>query len=172
METREEYKLALQREYQRWNELINELAEEKWGLVLEGYNWTLKDVLAHLMSWQQVSNARLSAGVLEEEPHYPKWLQGGDPDTESDELTNAYNAHIYETYRDLPRQVVIDAWRDGFLTVIKTMDDLSDEALFTVDAFPWLSGYALKDVLFGTVDHHNEHYDERIGKLMDDSSSI
>ena len=160
MKTKKDYEAALEEVYKHWNGLILQASEEKWKLVLEGYNWTLKDVLAHLMGWMQVTNARLSAGLLEADPRYPKWLQGGDPDTDSDELTNAYNARIYETYHKVPRQVIIASWRDEFLSLIKTVDDLSDEALFQVDAFPWLPGYALIAVVDGVLDHYNEHDDD------------
>jgi hypothetical protein len=167
MESRDDLKKALDSEYQHWDTLIRQISPQKWDVVLEGYDWKLKDVLAHLMSWQQVSNARLSAGLLEEAPEYPKWLEGGDPDTESDEITDAYNARIYGTYCKVPRLVVIESWRDGFLSLVKTVDALSDEALFIKDAFDWLAGHALIEVVEGTLNHHREHYEALAGILME-----
>jgi hypothetical protein len=172
MNKRETYKLALESEYDRWNSLINRVSDEKWDLVLEGYNWTLKDMFAHLMGWLQLTNAALSAGLDNTDPAYPAWLEGGDPNPESDEITDMYNARIYDANKNFSRQVVIDSWRNNFLTLMKTMDELSDGVLLNVDVFPWLPGFALIDVIDGAVDHHKEHYDERIKNLLDESPLI
>lgn len=172
MNKRETYKLALESAYDQWNSLVNRVSEEKWGLVLDGYNWTLKDMFAHLVGWMQLTNGALTAGLFNNDPAYPAWMEEGDPNPESDEITNLYNARIYDTYKNMPREVVIETWRDSIQTIMKSMDDLSDDVLLGVDTFAWLPGLALIDVIDGAVDHHNEHYDERIENLIDESALI
>lgn len=41
--------------------------------------WSIKDVMAHLVAWQQVSNARLEAGQPGTQPVQRAWLSGEDP---------------------------------------------------------------------------------------------
>src|SRR3990172_2159359 len=53
---------------------------------------TLKDVIAHLTGWRQVTAARLEAGLRNEEPVFP-WPAQLDEDHHTDEINRWY----YET---------------------------------------------------------------------------
>ena len=61
-------------------------------------NWAVKDVIAHLRAWQQVSIARLEAALNNGEPEFPDWLAGLQP--ESEEHLEQFNVRIYEANRD------------------------------------------------------------------------
>ena len=159
MITKSDYVMQLHNEYIRWNKLFGMNKRAGTKKILNGYNRVLTDVMVHLLAWQQVSSARLSAAFLEQPPEYPKWLEGFDPDVKSNELTDTCNTCITEIYHNVPQDVVIDSWRDGYLSFIRIVEELSEEILFKDNAFEWLRGYALKDVVEGTLAHHREHYE-------------
>lgn len=82
----------LQMVFDRWEELLASLGEEKTLAPLSPSGWSIKDVIAHLMAWQQVSIERLEAAELAREPVLPAWLGGLDPESEED--TDWLNARI------------------------------------------------------------------------------
>ena len=146
----------LRRIFNQWKALLARLREPELVAPLAD-GLSVKDVVAHLRAWQQVSIARLEAAQLGREPVYPAWT-GGDPDDEP--VTDIHNRQIYEDYRDWSWSEVHRAWRDGFLRLLALAEaipaaDMSDRA-----KYPWLNGYALIDVLLGTDGHHREHLEE------------
>jgi hypothetical protein len=86
----------LREEFNRWEELLASLSEEQIKVPQLPSSLSIKDVIAHLRAWQQVSIARLEAAQLDKEPVFPNWLAGLDP--ESDEERDQFNDRIYEAY--------------------------------------------------------------------------
>ncbi len=150
---------ALRDTFAQWKNLTTRLREPEAVAPLAG-RLSVKDVVAHLRAWQMVSIARLEAAQTGREPVLPGWVAGGAPDAASDEETDAFNARIYETYRAQPWPEARRAWRDGFMRLIALAEATPAEALADRTRYPWLNGYALIDVLWGTVNHHREHLEE------------
>src|SRR4030067_519964 len=90
--------------------LLASLSEEQITAPHLPSNLSIKDVMAHLRAWQQVSIARLEAAQLNKEPVFPNWLSGLDPESEEDR--DRFNARIYETYRQQPWSRVHQDWSD------------------------------------------------------------
>ena len=64
----------LSEEFDRWEAQLAGLSEAQiTAPVLPPY-LSIKDVIAHLMAWQQVSIARLEAAQANTAPVYPGWL--------------------------------------------------------------------------------------------------
>lgn len=146
----------LREEFNRWEQLLSSLSEERITSPQLDSDWSIKDVIAHLMAWQQVSIARLEAAQLDEEPVYPSWLAGLDP--ESDEDTEGFNARIYETYREHSWSRVHQAWTDGFLTFLSLGQQIPANNLMDTNKYPWLKGYSLFAVLQGSYEHHHDEH--------------
>jgi hypothetical protein len=72
----------LREEFQRWEELLASLSEEQITAPQLPADWSIKDVIAHLMAWQQRSIARLEAALLNRAPELPKWPAELDPEPE------------------------------------------------------------------------------------------
>ena len=53
--------MMLEDEFNRWGELLDNLSEDEITRPRPPSTWSIKDVMAHLMAWQQVSIARLEA---------------------------------------------------------------------------------------------------------------
>jgi hypothetical protein len=146
----------IREEFNRWEELLSSLGEERITWRRLESDWTIKDVIAHLMAWQQVSIARLEAAQLGRDPVLPGWLVGLDPESEVD--LEGFNARIYETYREQPWSRVHQKWREGFLRFLKLGQEIPANNLMDTEKYPWLKGYSLFAVLQGSYEHHHDEH--------------
>jgi len=152
MNDKEQILRMLKEEFNRWEELLAGLSKEQINVPLTPSIFSIKDTLAHLRAWQQVSIARLEAAQLDQEPVFPDWSAGLDPDAgEVDPL----NARIYEIYHQQPWSRVHQDWRDGFLRFLELGEEFSESDLLDTEKYPWLNGYALLAVLQGSYEHHH-----------------
>ena len=145
---------ALRDEFARWQAFLSGLSEAQ-ATISQPDGLSIRDVAGHLHAWQQLSNARLEAGRRGGEPVYPTWCAGLFPDDE--EHLEQFNATIHETYTRQPWPNVYEAWRDGFRRLLALGEALPETDLTDAAKYPWLRGYALIDVLQGTLEHHVEH---------------
>jgi hypothetical protein len=141
----------------RWEELLASLSEDQIDAP-QPDGLSIKDVVAHLRAWQVVSITRLEAAQSGGEPMYPDWFAGLDPDVE--EHTDVFNARIYDAHHRQPWSRVYTDWRDGFRRFLELAESIPEEELLAAGRYPWLSGYALSDVLEGSYEHHVEHLEE------------
>jgi len=160
----------LKEEFNRWEELLASLTEAQLTAPHLPGNWSIKDVVAHLRAWQQVSIARLEAAQLNQEPVYPAWLAGLDPESEED--TEQFNATIYETYHERPWSSVYQDWREGFLRCLELGETIPDDDLLDTEKYPWLEGYSLFDILQGTYEHHHEDHLEPLLSWLRERGNI
>ena len=146
---------ALQEQLDEWEAFLSALTPAQIQTAVKGSDWTVKDVVAHLAAWQELSNARLEAGLAGRELIPPAWVGHTDPDRE--ESTNDINARIYARYQPLTWPEVHELWLNGYHRLIETAAKLDEATLLDGDHTPWLHGFSLADVLLGTYGHHQEH---------------
>jgi hypothetical protein len=147
--------IALSAEYNRWEALLASLPEAQIAAARLAENWSIKDVVAHLMAWQLRSIARLEAALLNREPEYPAWPAQFDPEAEGQ--PHDLNAWLYTKYRDQPWPSVYQNWRTGFLRFLELGAAIPEQDLLHIGRYSWLEGYALIGVLQGSYEHHREH---------------
>ena len=144
-------------EFNRWEKLLNSLTEAQANIPLAPSHWSTKDVVAHVTAWQQISIARLEAGLLDKEPEYPEWpaIEGVGDEGDVDEI----NAWIYEKYRDLPWSTVHENWRKSFQRFMELGTAIPENDLMDSEKYPWLKGYPLFAVIEGSYEHHHiDHF--------------
>jgi hypothetical protein len=146
----------LQTEFNQWELFLAGLSHERINSSILNSNWTIKDVIAHLMAWQMVSNARMDAALLKNDPKFPDWLAGNDP--ESEENLENYNDRIYQIHERQPWDRVYQMWKEGFQKLIKTTELIPEEELIEPGRFVWLGEHPLSAVLDGLYEHHLEHH--------------
>jgi len=146
----------LKEEFNRWEELLAGMSEEQITASHLPSDLSIKDVIAHLRAWQQVSVARLEATQLNKEPVFPDWFAGLDPESEEDR--DQFNARIYETYHQQPWSHVHQDWRDGFLRFLRLGEEIPENDLLDTEKYPWLKGYSLFAVLQGSYEHHHDDH--------------
>ena len=154
---------ALKEQFNDWEELLASLSEEQITAPHFDFDWSIKDVIAHLWAWQQISIARMEAGTLDNEPKFPKWIQDIGEDWEED--ADRVNASTYETNHNKSWTEIHQNWKEGFLRFLELGNKISERDLLDGDRYPWLKGYSLAFILVASYDHHQEHLEKLIDWL-------
>jgi hypothetical protein len=152
--------------FEAWESELAKLNEEQ--LTTPGYvekDRSIKDILAHLTGWQQVSVARLQAALEDKEPDYPRWSPELDVVHETN--NDAVNAWIYGAYSARSWAEVHGEWRDRFHYVLQLAEAIPEEDWFVVGKPAWLGEYKLSAVLEGSHEHHQEHLDDLKARRSD-----
>lgn len=143
--------------FNRWQVLLASLSEQQIHQTLTPSTWTVKDVVAHLWSWQQGSVARMEAALHNREPNYPAWWAVRGPDPEED--LDGTNALLYKLSKDKPWKVVYSDWKAQFMHYLELTQKLPKQDFFQPGRYPWMGKYAIADSTKGSLDHHKEHYE-------------
>ena len=121
---------AIEKERGALEALVEGLTPEQMvepGVVGE---WSVKDVLAHLVEWEQMALGWHAAGLRGETPEMPapgfKWNQ-----------TPALNQMIYEKHRDRPLAEVLEQFHASHQEILGVIQALSNEGLFTAGRYVW-----------------------------------
>lgn len=158
MNMKEHILTALREQFERWEALLARLGDAQITVPRFDDNWSIKDVIAHLWAWQQVSIARMESAVRNREPALPAWVAELDGDWESN--ADQTNASIYATYHEQPWSAVYEQWREGFLQLLALGQPIAEKDLLDGDRYPWLHGYPLACTLLASYDHHQEHLEK------------
>ena len=158
MNMKEHILAALREQFESWEELLVSLNEEQINAPHFDFDWSVKDVVAHLWAWQQISIARMETGVQDREPQYPEWIVniGEDWEQEADRV----NALTFENNHNKPWSEIYENWRAGFLRFLALGSEISERNLLDGDRYPWLNGYNLASILVASYDHHQEHLEK------------
>jgi hypothetical protein len=151
----------------RWEALLAGLKEARIVAPRFDHDWSIKDVVAHLWAWQQVSVARLEAAALDRDPELPEWLASPGSDWEED--ADRTNTRIYEALHALSWTDVHRGWREGFQRLLDLGRAVSEMDLLDADRYSWLAGYSLAFVLVASRDHHQEHLDKLRQALQEEA---
>jgi hypothetical protein len=158
MNMKEHILAALREQFESWQELLVSLSEEQINAPRFDFDWSIKDVMAHLWAWQQISIARMEAGALHQEPAYPEWMVSIGTDWEDN--ADRVNALTFENNHNKPWQEIYENWRGGFLRFLELGNEVSERNLLDGDRYPWLNGYSLAFILVASYDHHQEHLEK------------
>ncbi len=156
---------ALEEQIARWDEQLASMGEAQISAPLLPSNWSTKDVINHVRTWQRRTITRIEAGLNDRPPEFPQWIPGVDP--EEDAATDQVNDWIYRTNRDLPWPEVHQSWRAGYLRLLDLAQGISERDLLDPSRYPWMQGNPLALVLLATYDHHQEHLDKLRAWLQD-----
>ncbi|MBN1978425.1 MAG: ClbS/DfsB family four-helix bundle protein [Anaerolineae bacterium] len=92
--------------------------------------WSVKDVLAHLIEWEQMCLGWYRAGLRGETPDLPapgyKWNQ-----------TPELNQAIYEKHRDRALDDVLAQFGASHQEILGAIRELPNEELFTTGRYAW-----------------------------------
>jgi hypothetical protein len=149
---------AMREQFDQLEKLLASLNDEQATTPSFDDDWSVKDVVNHLWGWQQISVARLNAGVLDREPEFPNWLTSfpGNWDESSDQT----NTWLYKNFHDRSWAEAGKNWRDGYLQLLELGEKVSERDLLDGDRFSWLKGYSLAFILVASYEHHQEHLEK------------
>jgi hypothetical protein len=147
----------------RKQELLNEIQRERTALddtlalltprqmtrpgVTRG-GWSVKDLLAHLVEWQQMNLGWYAAGLRGEKPAMPA------PGFTLRELPRL-NEMIYRKHRRRSLQAVVRDYRIHHERVVALIEALPDSDLVTLGRFSWTGpSWTLSDYLRASTAAH------------------
>ncbi|HTO99899.1 MAG TPA: ClbS/DfsB family four-helix bundle protein [Anaerolineales bacterium] len=166
MSTKQQLLDELNDEYVRWERLLSRLEEAELVAPQLPAGLSVKDVLAHLWAWQQLSIARLESAQQGRPPHHKMDPDGLDPEAEQN--LDRINAWIRESNQHRPWPEVYQDWRRGFQLFIQLARAIPEERLLEQGRYDWLYGQPLAAVLEGSfAHHHEEHYEPLTGWLTE-----
>ena len=109
--------------------------------------WSVKDVLAHLVEWEQMVLGWHATGLRGETPEMPapgfKWNQ-----------TPQLNQQIYEKHRERPLDEVLERFRASHQEILGVIRGLSNEEMFTTGHFAWTKKNTLGTYLVSATSSH------------------
>lgn len=149
---------ALAEQFDSWEKLLASLSEHQIISPQFDFDWSIKDVMAHLWAWQQISIARMEGGLQDREPALPKWIVESIENWEED--SDRVNALTFETQHNKPWSEIYQNWKNGFLRFLELGEKISERDLLDGDRYPWLKGYSLAFILLASYDHHQEHLEK------------
>jgi len=163
MDSKEQVLSDLEQIYQKWQELIAQLPRQQIGQPFLPSQWTLKDEMAHLWSWQQASVARIEAVLQNHAPTFPDWWVACGPDPNED--VDRTNAYLYAASIDKSWDEVYIDWQKQYRHYLELLRQVPEIDLLEVGRFKWMEPYALIASPRGSWDHHQEHYDSTMDWL-------
>ena len=152
--------------FNRWQELLTDMSEDEILQPLLPSDWTVKDIVAHLWSWQQASVARAEAALQGTQPNYPRWWEINGPDPEED--VDRTNAYLFETNKDKPWTIVYADWKAQFEHFLELSRQIPEKDLLEPGKYAWMGNYPLAASAMGSLDHHQEHFETLSAWLQDD----
>ena len=120
---------------------------------LEG-GWSVKDVLAHIVDWEQRMTLWINESLDDEGPDLTSdW---------SDEILNKLNQEIYENNKDREYQEVWDEFQLSYQQSWKAVKRLTDEDLFEPHRFAWREGRPMWYIVEANMSGHYKEHNEAI----------
>lgn len=158
MNMKEHILAAMREQLERWEEWLAGLTEEQIIAPSFDLDWSIKDVMAHLWAWQQISIARMESGLHDWEPDYPRWIVEKIENWEED--SDRVNDLTFETQHRKTWSDVYQNWKNGYLRFLELGAQISERDLLDGDKYHWLNGYSLAFILIASYDHHQEHFEK------------
>lgn len=111
--------------------------------------WSVKDMLAHLIDWEQRFIGWYRAGVRGETPETPapglNWRQ-----------LDILNQQIYEKHKDRLLADVLAEFDASYEEILDLVNGMSEQELFTPGQYAWVGDGILADwVAANTSNHYN-----------------
>jgi uncharacterized protein (TIGR03083 family) len=123
---------------------LDEMDMTRQGVVGE---WSVKDVLAHLVAWERLFLSWYESG-----------LQGRVPDTDpvgmSGKAIDTLNQGFFDQYRQYPLEEVLAELQASYRRILAVVQVIPEEDLFTKGRFAWTGNLALADYVAGNTCNH------------------
>jgi hypothetical protein len=112
-------------------------------------DWSVKDILAHLVDWEQRLIAWYRAGKRGEVPETPA------PGKTWRDLP-ALNQEGFERHRDEPLEQVMNLFQRSYQQTLGLVEGMSEEEIYTAGLYEWTGEESLYDyIAANTFKHYN-----------------
>ena len=112
-------------------------------------DWSVKDILAHLVDWEQRFIGWYQAGQMGEIPKTPA------PGYTWRELPKL-NQQGYQQHKDQPLETVLEKFDESYLEILALVEGMSEREIFEAKFYPWTGDSALLPwIAANTSSHYN-----------------
>src|SRR5262245_64633297 len=160
MNTKTQVLSMLRDAFNRWEETLSGMTDDQITSPRAPGELPVKDEIAHLWAWQQVSIARAEAAAHNKVMVYPDWVKELDFDPDGEGDVDPINAFIYEANKDRPWPSIHADWKGQFSTYLGVLEQIPEDNLVQVGRYPWMGEYPLIESLEGSYEHHQEHLEQ------------
>lgn len=138
--------------YANFEALLGRLSDAQ--LTTPGVNgeWSVKDILVHLATWQRRMSQRMQAIARGEDGLRL------EPVIDNDEKMNAFNDATFAANRSRPLDEVRAEFRGAYQQLLADVEVANERDLFDPQRFAWLEGASLwQNVAGNSFAHYEEH---------------
>ncbi|HZS76191.1 MAG TPA: DinB family protein [Ktedonobacteraceae bacterium] len=129
--------------------LVTSLNEAQLNTPGVNDNWSVKDNLAHITSWQHYLLQVLQGALRNQEPV---------TDVPPGESEDEENEQLYQQNKSRSFDEILTDFRATHGQIVEAVQSLSEEDLFDPRRFLWRQGRSLESVIEGnTYGHYDEH---------------
>lgn len=141
----------IRRQHDELDAVLARVPADRLEQPLEGEGWSVKDILAHIVAWEQVLLYWWQAGQTGETPTDPS---PGLSDDDVERLNTAF----YQAGLLRPLADVQDDYRRSYAQVMAMLQAAPAAALEQPGYFPWAEGQPFASfTIANTSDHYQEH---------------
>lgn len=119
--------------------------------------WSIKDVLAHLIAWHQLCIGWYTTGLSGRQPELPaqgyNWRQLAE-----------LNQQIYEQYREQELSSILEQFRLSCQEMYQFVEGLTEAELFTPNTYAWTGKHALISFIAPNTSEHYHWAQQEIRK--------
>lgn len=136
--------------------------EDKVAPILDE-GWSIKDSLAHLVAWENLTVDWLERSLQGEQVRrqIPGFVYPADADPES--VMQAENQYMYEQSRERPLADVVKDFRSAHRAIYDFVAQMEERDIFDPNRFPSRNGSPALNLIAGDT---YEHYDEHLGWIQ------
>jgi len=158
-QSKQEIYEAIEVERSKLLDAISKLSNEQMEMPGACELWSAKDILSHLVDWEQRGLRWYRAGLRGEVPRTPdenyNWRQ-----------LPALNHEIYLKYKDLSLTEVKKNFEESFAEMMDSIDGMSEEELFTPKYYEWTGNSLLRDYVNANTASHYRWASKLIKKFL------
>ncbi|MBE9524547.1 MAG: ClbS/DfsB family four-helix bundle protein [Chloroflexi bacterium] len=139
-------------EYSRFEDLLSTMTDKQLTQSGAQDDWSVKDILAHIASWENLATNRLEVAFNNETPIYPvikDW-----------EGVHAFNATCYLENQNKTLAIVLQESQQIHQNFLDTILKLDEHFIAKPLPFDWADGMTVFELIAAnSYSHYKEHYD-------------
>jgi hypothetical protein len=157
--TREEMLANIHRERKLLEDVLSQIDLERYLTPAFDGGWSIKDVLAHIVHWEQLMITWLRGAAKGALPNLPA----------SDQDVNALNLQAFEENKNLPLDDVLESFNRSYPQAFAIAENSPDALIFTKNPLPGREQPFWITIAANTWWHYQEHREAFEGWLADQS---
>ena len=155
----------IQTERRRLEQILDQVSHDQMSRTKVLGEWSIKDILAHLMDWEQRFIGWYQAGIRGEVPEIPAPGIGW-------EQLDILNQQIYKKHRARSIEDVLRDFHESYNQILSIVEGISEEEMFAIGRYAWLGESSMVDVILGNTANHYQWAKQHIRKWMQSQGKL